>query len=77
VSPAAPTACAQQPDERCHTADGRRQRQARVAANCLVLGYFGALEQWYLDGWSRPIAEYVDDGLRPLRGIWSSPDQPG
>ena len=35
-------------------------------------GYFGALEQWYLDGGLRPIAEYVDEGLRPLRLIWSA-----
>ena len=46
------------------------QTQARVAANALAFGYFGALEQWYIDGAGRPIAEYVDEGLRPLRRIW-------
>jgi AcrR family transcriptional regulator len=47
------------------------ETQARVAANALVFGYFGALEQWYLDGGVHPIAHYVEEGLRPLRGIWS------
>jgi AcrR family transcriptional regulator len=46
--------------------------QAKVAANALVFGYFGALEQWHLDGGKRPIADYVDEGLRPLRRIWST-----
>ena len=32
------------------------ETQARVAANALVFGYFGALEQWYLDGGIHPIA---------------------
>jgi AcrR family transcriptional regulator len=49
------------------------ETQARVAANALVFGYFGALEQWYLDGGVRPIATYVEEGLLPLRGIWSPP----
>lgn len=44
--------------------------QARVAANALVFGYFAALEQWYLDGGERSIADYVEEGMRPLRGIW-------
>ncbi|NUW40608.1 TetR/AcrR family transcriptional regulator [Nonomuraea rhodomycinica] len=43
--------------------------QARVVTNALVFGYFAALEQWYLDGGSRPIAGYVEEGLRPLRGV--------
>jgi AcrR family transcriptional regulator len=47
------------------------ETQARVAANALVFGYFGALEQWYLDGGIHPIAHYVEEGLHPLRGIWS------
>ncbi|NJP97649.1 TetR/AcrR family transcriptional regulator [Nonomuraea sp. FMUSA5-5] len=47
------------------------ETQARVATNALTFGYFAALEQWYLDGGSRPIADYVEEGLRPLRGIWS------
>ena len=29
------------------------QTQARVAANALAFGYFGALEQWYIDGAGR------------------------
>jgi AcrR family transcriptional regulator len=52
-------------------AGGMTETQARVAANALVFGYFGALEQWYLDGGIRPIAHYVEEGLRPLRRIWS------
>ena len=53
------------------------QTQARVAANALVFGYFGALEQWYLDGGIHPIAQYVEEGLQPLRSIWSGPNGPG
>lgn len=49
------------------------ETQARVAANALAFGYFGALEQWYVDGGKRPIAEYVEEGLRPLRTIWTKP----
>ncbi len=44
--------------------------QARVAANALVFGYFGALEEWHRDGATKPIADYVDEGLRPLRRLW-------
>ncbi|WP_333766750.1 TetR/AcrR family transcriptional regulator [Streptomyces sp. IBSBF 2435] len=51
--------------------------QARVAANALVFGYFAALEQWYLDGGERPIADYVEDGMAPLRAIWPSGAAPG
>ena len=47
------------------------ETQARVAANALVFGYFGALEQWYLDGGVHPIVHYVEEGLLPLRRIWS------
>jgi AcrR family transcriptional regulator len=47
------------------------ETQARVAANARVFGYFGALEQWYLDGGIHPIARYVEEGLLPLRRIWS------
>jgi AcrR family transcriptional regulator len=47
------------------------ETQARVAANALVFGYFAALEQWYADGSDRPIADYVAEGLDPLRAIWS------
>ena len=49
------------------------QTQARVAANALAFGYFGALEQWYVDGGERPITAYVEEGLQPLRRIWSAP----
>jgi AcrR family transcriptional regulator len=54
---------------------GMTETQARVAANALVFGYFGALEQWYLDGGIHPIAHYVEEGLRPLRSIWSTPNE--
>ena len=54
---------------------GMTETQARVAANALVFGYFGALEQWYLDGGVHPIAKYVEEGLRPLRGIWATPGE--
>jgi hypothetical protein len=54
------------------TSGGMTETQARVAANALVFGYFGALEQWYLDGGIRPIAKYVEEGLLPLRSIWSN-----
>ena len=47
-----------------------------MATNAVVFGYFAALEQWYLDGGDRPIAKYVEDGLRPLRRIWGS-GEPG
>jgi AcrR family transcriptional regulator len=47
--------------------------QLRVAANALVFGYFAALEQWYLDGGSDPITAYVENGLQPLRALWSTP----
>ncbi|GAA1588698.1 hypothetical protein GCM10009804_51000 [Kribbella hippodromi] len=50
--------------------------QARVAANALVFGYFSALEQWYQDDGVRPIADYVAEGLAPLRPIWSSRTEP-
>ncbi|MGY2008357.1 hypothetical protein ACW9HJ_24640 [Nocardia gipuzkoensis] len=50
------------------------ETQARVATNALVFGYFAALEQWYLDGGNRPIADYIEAGMRPLRGIWPSAD---
>jgi AcrR family transcriptional regulator len=59
------------------TRGGMTQTQARVAANALVFGYFGALEQWYLDGGIHPIATYVEEGMLPLRSIWSTPDESG
>lgn len=44
--------------------------QARVVANALAFGYFAALESWFDDGGTHPIAEYVEEGLRPFRKIW-------
>jgi AcrR family transcriptional regulator len=54
------------------SANGLSPSQARVAANAIAFGYFAALESWFDDGGSRPIAHYVEEGLRPLRSIWSS-----
>lgn len=51
---------------------GMSELQARVAANALVFGYFGALEQWHLDGGTKAIAAYVEEGLAPLRDLWRS-----
>ncbi|WP_109211791.1 MULTISPECIES: TetR/AcrR family transcriptional regulator [Microbacterium] len=51
-------------------ANGLPPVQARVLTNSLVFGYFAALEQWFLDDTQRPIADYVDEGLAPLRRIW-------
>ncbi|MFC7830982.1 TetR/AcrR family transcriptional regulator [Streptomyces sp. NPDC057375] len=50
---------------------GMTETKARVAASALVFGYFATLEQWYLDGGARPIADYVEEGMAPLRTIWS------
>jgi hypothetical protein len=55
---------------------GMTEAQARVAANALVFGYFAALEQWYLDDGVHPIAKYVEEGMQPLRRIWSTPAGP-
>jgi AcrR family transcriptional regulator len=55
---------------------GMTETQARVAANALVFGYFAALEQWYLEGGVHPIADYVEEGMAPLRAIWSRPEDP-
>lgn len=46
-----------------------------LPTDALVFGYFGALEQWYLDGGVQPIAKYVEEGMLPLRSIWSTPDE--
>ncbi len=43
-----------------------------VAPGALTFGYFAALEQWPVDGGDHPIASYVEEGMRPLRGMWSS-----
>jgi AcrR family transcriptional regulator len=55
---------------------GLSPEQARVAANAVAFGYFAALESWFSDGGTRPIAGYVEDGLRPLRRIWSPVSSP-
>ncbi|MFD5214332.1 TetR/AcrR family transcriptional regulator [Microbacterium sp. NPDC058345] len=44
--------------------------QARVLASALTFAYIAALEQWYDGGRNRPIADYVEEGLRPLRAVW-------
>lgn len=49
---------------------GLSASQARVAANAIAFGYFATLESWFDDGGTRPIADYVEEGLRPLRRIW-------
>ncbi|WP_448810369.1 TetR/AcrR family transcriptional regulator [Agromyces bauzanensis] len=54
---------------------GLSPSQARVAANAIAFGYFAALESWFDDGGTRPISDYVEEGLRPFRRIWSS-DRP-
>ena len=32
---------------------------------------------WYLDGGVHPIAKYVEEGMPPLRSIWSRPNESG
>ncbi|WP_433258708.1 TetR/AcrR family transcriptional regulator [Streptosporangium sp. CA-135522] len=47
---------------------GADPAQARVTARAYWFGvYFGALEQWHLDGRTRPLAHYVQEGLSVLR----------
>ncbi len=53
---------------------GLTPTQALVVANALAFGYFAALERWFTDGGTHPIAEYVEEGMRPLRAIWSTED---
>ncbi|GAB2598382.1 TetR/AcrR family transcriptional regulator [Pseudactinotalea suaedae] len=45
--------------------------QAHVVTHALAFGYFAALERWFEDGSTRPIAEYVEEGMGPLRAIWA------
>ncbi|TDD23226.1 TetR/AcrR family transcriptional regulator [Nonomuraea diastatica] len=46
---------------------GESPARARVIARSYLFGaYFGALEQWHLDGRSRPLGDYVRDGLAAL-----------
>lgn len=49
---------------------GLTATQARVVSNALAFGYFACLEQWFLDGRSRPIAWYVKEGMGPFRELW-------
>ncbi|CAM3630041.1 TetR family transcriptional regulator [Occultella aeris] len=51
---------------------GLSPTQAHVVANALAFGYFAALERWFTDGGTHPIAEYVEEGMRPLRAIWAT-----
>ncbi len=46
--------------------------QAHVVTHALAFGYFAALERWFDEGSTRPIADYVDEGMGPLRSIWPS-----
>ena len=52
--------------------DNLSELQARVQANALTFGYFAVLEQWYLDGGDKPIATYVEDGMRSSQDVWST-----
>ncbi|MGP3935161.1 TetR/AcrR family transcriptional regulator [Nonomuraea sp. KM88] len=48
---------------------GQSPARARVLARSYLFGaYFGALEQWHLDGRSRPLLDYVREGLAALAG---------
>ena len=53
---------------------GTEPTRARVVARTFWFGvYFGALEQWHLDGRVRPVGEYVRAGLAALRGPFDGP----
>ena len=43
--------------------------QARVVAGAVTFGYVATLEMWFNDGQKRPIADYVEEGLAPLRAL--------
>ncbi|WP_220449625.1 TetR/AcrR family transcriptional regulator [Nonomuraea longispora] len=46
---------------------GESPARARVIARSYLFGaYFGALEQWHLDGRSRPLRDYVREGAAAL-----------
>ncbi|WP_165974540.1 TetR/AcrR family transcriptional regulator [Nonomuraea deserti] len=48
---------------------GESPARARVIArSCMFGAYFGALEQWHLDGRSRPLRDYVREGITALTG---------
>lgn len=53
-------------------ASGMSETRARVAAHAFVFGYFAALEQWYEEGGTKPIGDYVEEGMWVLREIWSA-----
>ena len=51
--------------------------QARVTARTYVFGvYFGALEQWHLDGRDRPLVEYIQAALSTLGALLGGRGQP-
>ncbi|MEU6717111.1 hypothetical protein ABZ897_37100 [Nonomuraea sp. NPDC046802] len=48
---------------------GATPAAARVAARAFWFGgYFGSLEQWHLDGRSRPLIDYIREALPVLTG---------
>lgn len=48
---------------------GAGPAKARVTARAYWFGvYFGSLEQWHLDGRTRPVLDYVDEALTVLTG---------
>ncbi len=49
--------------------------RARVTVRAYLFGvYFGALEQWHLDGRVRPLPDYVDEGSAVLARPLAAPD---
>lgn len=40
--------------------------QAHVLGHAYVFGYWAVVEQWHAEGATRPLADYVDDGLGVL-----------
>ncbi|MFC4061471.1 TetR/AcrR family transcriptional regulator [Planomonospora corallina] len=52
--------------------------RARVIVRAYLFGvYFGALEQWHLDGRARPLPDYVREGSAALSGSASLPAETG
>ena len=54
--------------------DAVQQAVERPFGRVLAVLRVAALEQWYLDGGTQPIATYVEDGLAALRPIWAPLD---
>lgn len=49
---------------------GDSPAQARVVARAFWFGvYFGSLEQWHLEGRSRPLLDYVQEGMSALTAV--------